>query len=248
MAKISKDLSAGTLHPRENIYASGQIAASNGEVQIPSDGCASFSVDLRGTFSATFAFEGTVDGLNWVAMPMRWINNAQVQFFVAASGTFVGVGACSGLKAVRVRCSSYSSGSAFVTVNGSIAPIDQSLAVVTPLIVSAVSAAGAALTLTLPAPSAGLRHYLTYLRIFRFASTTLTAGSAPVTINSTNIPGLLSYSCASDALSQGQLSAAVAEDYHFPLVASSPSNATTFICPATPGVIWRATAGYTLAP
>jgi len=63
--KLSTDLgTARVLHPRENLYVTGNLGSVNAEVIIASDGCASVMVDLRGTFSGTFEVAGTVDGTN----------------------------------------------------------------------------------------------------------------------------------------------------------------------------------------
>lgn len=51
MAKISKDLSSGNLHPRENIYASGILGAANAEIVVACDGASSFALDVRGTYT-----------------------------------------------------------------------------------------------------------------------------------------------------------------------------------------------------
>lgn len=108
---------------------------------------------------------------------------------------------------------------------------------------TAVGASGAAVTLTLAAPGAGLKHYLTYLAVDRFAAATLTAGAAPVTVTTTNLPGSLAFSFAADAAAQGTLDR-WREDFAFPIAASALNTATTIVCPATTGVIWRVTAGF----
>lgn len=112
---------------------------------------------------------------------------------------------------------------------------------------TAVGAAAAAVTLTLPAPGAGLRQYLTYLSINRFSSVLLTAAAAPVTVTTTNLPGSLAFSFAADAAVLGALDR-WREDFAFPIASSAQNTATTIVCPATTGVIWRATAGYYIAP
>lgn len=255
MAKLSRDLAtppggSAVIHPRENIFATGTIGALNAEVIIPADGCAAVSIDLRGTFNLTLEVSGTVDGTNWTLIPVRPINAAAVSYVAAIAGTAAGVwvGKVAPFRSVRIRCTAYTSGSATTTILADTAPLDDTLqGLITPVLVTAVGAAAAAVTLTLPAPGAGLRQYLTYLSINRFASAALTAAAAPVTVTTTNLPGTLAFSFAADAALQGTLDR-VREDYTLPLAASAQNTAVTVVCPATTGVIWRATAGYYIAP
>lgn len=252
MAKLSKDLSAGNLHPRETIFASGNLAAANAELVLPCDGCASVTMDVRGTFNLTLALEGTIDGSNWLAIPVRpvWINIGGTFEYRVTTGSAVAAytGSCLGFRQIRARCAGYTSGSATVSVTASTAPLDQSLAgAITSNAATSVGASGAALTLTLTSPGTGLRHYLTYLSVNRFASAALTAAAAPVTVTTTNLPGALAFSFAADALALGQIDR-WREDFAYPIAASAQNAATTIVCPATTGVIWRATAGFYVAP
>ena len=250
MAKISKDLGAGTLHPRENLYVTGNLGALNAEIIVASDGAASVSIDLRGTFSMSVELSGTVDGTNWVPINVKGANTASKAYAGTITGTAAGVwmGACAGYRLVRARVTAYTSGTAVATLVSGLAILDQSLdGMVTPTLVTAVGASGAAVTLTLPSPGPGQRQYLTYLSINRFAAAVLTAAAAPVTVTTTNLPGSLAFSFAADAALQGTLDR-WREDFTYPLSASTQSTATTVVCPATTGVIWRVTAGYYVAP
>jgi hypothetical protein len=250
MAKISKDLSAGNLHPRETIFLAGTIAAVNSELPIPCDGSSTVSLDLRGTFNLTIEVSGTVDGVQWTPIPVRPVNTASISYVPTIVGTVQGVwmGSCAGYRQVRARCTASTSGSAFAVISASTAPLDQSLlGMVTPLLVSQTGAASAALTATLPAPGAGLRQYLTYLRILRSASAALTAGAAPTVVTTTNLPGTLAFSFGADAAPQGT-DKVIQEDFAYPLAALAQNTATTIVCPATTGVIWRVTCGYYVAP
>lgn len=250
MAKLSKDLNAGNLHPRETIYGSGTLGALNAEVIVPADGAASLALDLRGTFSMTIEVAGSVDGVNYTLIPVRPINVASVQYVAAVTGTTAGtwVGKCAPFRFIRARVTAYTSGSATATLAADTTALDDTLqAMVSPLIVTSVGASAAAVTLTLPAPGAGLRQYLTYLSINRFATAVLTAAAAPVTVTTTNLPGSLAFSFAADAAALGTLDR-WREDFAFPIASSALNTATTIVCPATTGVIWRVTAGYYVAP
>jgi len=250
MAKLSKDLSIGVLHPREDIFSTGVIGAVDAEIVIPCDGASTVSIDLRGTFSLTLQVAGTVDGFNWVPIPVRPINQAAIAYVAAVTGTAAGVwaGKCAPFKSVRVRCTAWTSGSATTTILASTGVLDDSLqGMVTTLTPTTVGAAGAAVTLTIPSPGAGLRVYLTYLSINRFATALLVAGAAPVTVTTTNLPSTLAFSFPAEAALAGTIDR-WREDFAYPIASVAQATATTIVCPATTNVIWRVTAGYYIAP
>jgi hypothetical protein len=249
MAKLSKDLALGTLHPRETLFLLGALGSLNAEVTMACDGSASVIIDLRGTYNLNVSVEGSIDGINWIAVPVRPLNQASTAYVVtivpSAPGTWTG--SIAGFRSVRARCSAYTSGSAACVVAASIAPVDQSLfGSLTNQIVTTVGAAGAATTLTLAAPGPG--HYLTYLSINRYVSVgPLIASATPVTVTTTNLPGALAFTYEADAAATGTM-IRFREDFAYPLAASAQNTATTLVCPATPGVIWRVSAGYYVAP
>ena len=241
---------AGTLfHPRENQTGTGTLGALNAEVSVFCDGCSTVALDLRGTFSHTVAIQGTVDGTNWILIPVRpQIGGVYVLGIVGtASGTWMA--SCAGYTKVRALVTAYTSGGSTATLVASNALFDDFAknGSVTPLVVTAVGAAAAAVTLTLPAPGLGLRQYLTYLRIGRFATAALTAAAAPVTVTTTNIPGTPAFTFPADAALQGTLFN-YQEDFAYPIMGNAQNTAMTVVCPATTAVIWRVTAGYYVAP
>jgi hypothetical protein len=251
MAKLSRDLAIGTLHPRENLFVTGNIAALNAEVITDCDGCAAFTLDLRGTAVLSVELSGTVDGTNWTLIPVRPINLAGVGYItpiVYPVGGGIWTGVCGGFKRIRARCTAYTSGSVAAVLCASASLLDQSLqGMITGGIGTAVGASGAAVTLTLASPGAGLRHYMTYLSINRFAAAVLTAAAAPVTVTTTNLPGSLAFSFAADAAALGTIDR-WREDFAFPIASVAQATATTIVCPVTTGVIWRVTAGFYVAP
>lgn len=250
MAKLSRDLASTTLHPREDIYSTAALASNGAETIINTDGCSTVTLDLRGTFSLTIEVAGTVDGTNWQLIPMRTINAASKLYVAAVAGTAAGtwIGPVTGYRQVRARVTAYTSGSATTVLLASVSPFnDTNVDLVTPVLGTTVGASGAATTLTIASPGAGLRHYLTYLSINRFAAAVLTAAAAPVTVTTTNLPGSLAFSFAADAAALGTIDR-WREDFAYPLAASASGTATTIVCPATTGVIWRVTAGYYVAP
>lgn len=250
MAKLSRNLSPGLLDPREALFVAGNLGSLNAEVIVAADGCNTVTLDLRGTFNMTVEVSGTVDGVNWIPIALRPINTAAVSYVAAVAGTAAGVwaGSCSLFRQVRARVTAYTSGSAVATLLTDNATLDSTLqGTITPSLVTTIGAAGAATTLTLTAPGVGLRHYLTLLSIGRFATATLTAGTAPVAITTTNLPGALALSFPAEAAAQGTIDR-WREDFSFPIAASAQNTATTIVCPATTSVIWRVTAGFYVAP
>lgn len=253
MAKLSRDQSpAGNLHPRETLYVTGNLAAINSEVQLACDGMSSFAIDVRGVYTTgVWNCEGTVDGTNWTVIPIRPYNQAGVGYILgpAAATQGVWVGRPGPFKTIRVRMTVASTANpATVTITASTGLLDDTLQnFITTTTATTVGAAGAAVTLTIASPGAGLRHYLTYLRIVRFAAAVLTPAATPVTVTTTNIPGTPAFSIPADAAAQGTISP-YQEDFNLPIAVAAQATATTIVCPATTNVIWRVTAGYYVAP
>jgi hypothetical protein len=250
MGSKTRILTAGELHPRENIFGTGNLAAANAEVVINCDGCASVMLDMRGTFNITAEVSGTVDGTNWTPIPVKPVNQASKLYLAIVAGSAAGLwqGACAGYRQVRVRATTYTSGTAATTLMASTTPLDQSLdGLVTSNSAAAQGVSGAGVTLTIASPGVGLRHYLTYLSINRFAAAALTASATPVSVTTSNLVGTLGFIFPADALTLGQLDR-WREDFAYPIAASAQNTATTIVCPATTGVIWRVTAGFYVAP
>jgi hypothetical protein len=249
MTKISRDLSAGNLHSRENLFVAGNLGALNAEVQVPCDGAATVAIDLRGTFSLTVAIQGTVDGTNWVLIPVRPQTGGIYVLGIVGTTPGVWMASCVGFAKVRALATAWTSGTAAATLLASNGLFDDFAknGGVTALLGTNTGAAAAAVTLTLAAPGVGLRHYLTYLRITRFASALLTAAATPVLVTTTNIPGTLVFSVPAEAAPQGSVFV-YQEDFAFPLMTTAQNAATTIVCPVTTAVIWRVTAGYYVAP
>jgi hypothetical protein len=246
MAKLSRDLSAGNLHPRENVFSSGVLAALNAEVLVEADGSNTVSLDLRGTFVGTVVLEGTVDGINYVVLPLR--AQASPLYVVTATVSGVYQAPCAGFRRLRARMSAFTSGSAVTTLVASTSILDDRM-IGESYNLAAVNAgiAGAAVTLTIPAPSAGLRQYVGSIRIERHAAALLTAGASPILVTSTNLPSTPSFSIPVEAAEPGAVYEKIV-DLNRALAATAQATAVTVVAPATTGVIWRMTAYYYLAP
>ena len=116
--------------------------------------------------------------------------------------------------------------------------------------VTVLSAANAIATLTLPAPGAGLFHYITRIRItMHNTSATAVAGSASaLAFTSTNIPGALAWT-EGNALAAGTSKTVVDEALENAIKASAANAASTIAAPACgAGVQTRITAYYYTGP
>ena len=250
MAKLSRDRSATTLHPREALLVTGNLGALSAEIVLDCDGSNSLALDLRGTFSMTIEVGFSVDGVNFDPLPVRRLNAAAIGYVSAVVGTAAGVwvGKIPPCLKIRARVTAYTSGSATASLVASPSLLDDSLqGMVTTTLGTATGIAGAAVTLTIASPGAGLRVYLTYITIARFATALMTAAATPVIVTTTNIPGTLAFSVPANAEAQGA-AFVIREDFAYPLAVSAQAAATTIVCPATPNAIWRVTAGYYVAP
>ena len=99
------------------VSASGALGALNAAVTLLPGGASGAVIDLRGTFVATIAFQGTVDGANWFALgavPVGAGANATPVSTTTAPGAWFVL--CAGLAQIRVLASAYTSGSATATL------------------------------------------------------------------------------------------------------------------------------------
>lgn len=244
MAKISRDLSAGNLHPREDLFASGNIAALNGVVTCSTEGCSTVSISITGTYVGILNVEGTIDGVNWDQIPVRPVNQASYAVVLASGASGRWQGSISQFSQVRVRMTSYTSGSASAFISSSIGVNSvEAILRATDQHLTATGLVGAAVTLTIPGVANGQFHYFSRLTVQRFAVAALTAGTTPVIVTTTNLPGARSFSIAADAAAQGTIYSETLEA-GVPFRSTAGQTATTFVAPATPNVIWRLSADY----
>jgi hypothetical protein len=251
VAKLSKDLSAGVLHPRENIHKTATLASLNAEMFIDCDGCETVLIDIRGTYVGTVEVAASVDGTNYIPVPVRMINNASVANVLVLPSAYIGIAVaqCGGFASVRVRMTAWTSGAAIVKALASIAALSRFYEIdgCDPLHVTVTAAVTTAATLTLPAPGAGLRIYLSSFDLERIASLALTASGTPVLVTTTNLPGAPVFNVATDAAAIGVIDRQ-SKNYGRGLAASAQNTAVTFVAPIFTGVIWRMRATYYVAP
>ena len=242
-------------------YTAAALSALNAELVAPinGDNIALINISAAAAVTLTIAFEGSIDGTNYVAMPA---------FPYAASGGTIGNLAqpiiteafaavapirqyamvCGGFQLVRVRVSAFTSGSLACAINTgpeSDIPLRYYGAPPGTLSVTVTGAAAAIATLTLPAV-AGFRHILETLEIDRITSVLLVAAAAPTLVTSTNLPGNPIWSFGQDASPVGSNKTKFMTFGSNGLATTAINTATTVVGPATAGVIWRINAVYRL--
>jgi hypothetical protein len=107
--------------------------------------------------------------------------------------------------------------------------------------VTATGAAAAAVTLSLPAVAAQF-HYIGSIEIEAYSSAARTGGVTPVLVTTTNLSGSPVWTFAT-AAAIGTTDSKVFV-FSLPIHSSTVNTATTIVCPATTGIIWRVNVGY----
>ena len=230
--------------------ATATLSALNAEAVVDINGHAVCFVDARtAAGSLSLVFEGTIDGTNYVALPAY---DTALSVFVATATSTTTFNkqyavTATGFRRIRVRVSAFTSGTMVVGLRASQADYLINTAEIPCLSASATGAAAAAVTLTLAAPGAGLRHYITGIEITRNATAAL-AGTATLVVTTTNLPGSLAWSVG-NAMNAGGTQIDVQREFVHPLQAVAQNTATTIVAPV-PGaaVLWRINAYYYVAP
>lgn len=242
-----------------NSFVAG-LATVNAELVHNVDGDESTLISVAGSSPVgTLEFTGSVDGTNFFPIPALVMAGtggtvpvaslALITDTLAATNTLrVYAVRTAQLAKVRVRLSAWTSGSVDIAIRSdsqrSCHPgINDRVS--SPLLVTATAAVGVTITATLPA-AAGLRHYLDFIKVRRSATAALTASATPVLVTTTNLPGSPVLTFGSDA---GGIGLDVEQTLDFGgagLSATAINTATTIVCPAYAGVIWRITAAYRL--
>ena len=246
MAKLSKDQSSGTLHPRETIFGTGSLAVANAETQVVADGSSTISLVVTGTYVGTLIVEGSIDGTNWDSVPLKQINTGGGSYVLTLASAVVGrwQGPVGPYRLARVRMSVYTSGTAVVYLTADMGqggdfPV---LLKGLDLTLTITGAAAASVVATLPAV-AGMYHYIGRVIVQRFAAALLVAGATPVLVTTTNLPGTRVLSFPAEAAVAGTMFSEVIEPTG-PIRSSLVNTNTVITCPATTSVIWRVTVDY----
>lgn len=116
------------------------------------------------------------------------------------------------------------------------------------LAVTATGLVNAAVTLTLPAPAAGLFHYITSIQVVKLYAVVGVASGAGVIITSTNLPGNLAWTTEMPASVAGTVVTVVNLVPTTPLKSAAAAVATTIVCPIQLQTIWRVNVTFYTAP
>ena len=219
------------------------IAALNGEVILDCANTKAVALDVRGTFVSTLVVEATINGNDYFSVPF-FVSTSEIW---ATTITANGIWIChlpSGCKRVRVRASAYTSGTALVSLRSSAGDnLSYAKPLPTTASVTTTAASGAALTLSVPTPGIGLFHYITKIVINKYCAATLTAGAAPIIVNTTNIATTPSI----DFKTLGSIGDSERIELDFtgnPLKSTTANTATTIVCPVVAGVLWKVSVFY----
>lgn len=244
---------ATTLHgtnlerPRTDVQNTGNLSALNGEVVLVCNGETTFALDVRGTFTATFVVEGTIDGTNYTSMGFSATVSGLWATTLTAAGSWIG--GVAGYRQIRCRCSAYTSGTGIVTLRASIGENNiVELPTPTTLAVTGTAAVNTGVTITLASAGAGLFHYITGIEIIKFYSVLGVAAAAPVVVTTTNLPGSLAFTTDQQAALQGTQTRLWYDFAANPLKSSVAATNTTIVAPVQLQTIWRVTAFYYAAP
>ena len=218
------------------------LAVLNAEVLMDIAGEEFASVDVRGVFVGTMIPYFTVDGTNWIAMPIFNRVTESFQQGITAVGVFQ-VEIRTGAKRIKLLMTAYTSGTAIVAMT---ANVGNEIVYVKPLPsnlhVTNTGASGAAVTVTLPAVT-GLFHYITAIKMEKFAVALLTAGATPIIVTTTNLPGSRAYSIDASAQAAGTI-IKDREQFSPPIKSSAAGTATTIVAPVVTSGIWRISVDY----
>lgn len=231
------------------------LSALNAENVIDLNGVQTVQVDIRtAAANLTAVFEGTIDGVNYIGLPGFALANAAAapqgpETFLASviiTATYAAVFTVpvAGFRRFRIRVSAFTSGSITTGVRASSAQlVSYSKPIPAPIGVTVTAAANLGATLTLPAPGAGLFHYITGLYVARTATAAL-AGTATLVITSTNLSGAMAWSVG-NAMAAGGTQRDLEIEPANPIKSLVANTATTVVMPV-PGaaVLWRAWAFY----
>jgi hypothetical protein len=89
----------------------GSITSLGGSTTLSMGGYTAAVIDLRGTFTATLQFQGTIDGTNWISLQAIPYGSAQnTNLVTSTTGPGAWLVQCAGCAQVRVNPSAYTSG------------------------------------------------------------------------------------------------------------------------------------------
>jgi len=224
--------------------AGATISATNGELVMDIHGKAVAVFEIRSAAnSATYVFEGTVDGTNYFTLPARPLPGSTVTGAAISEGLVVAVSptaaiaaafavSATGYRRIRCRSSITNSGSAVVTgraTQADYAIIAQPQPSIFNVTLAPALATGG--TITLPA-AAGMFHYVTGMDFTIAGSGALQTVGAAVFITTTNLPGNPAWGIDVPATAAGASRfASLVKQWANPLKSSVANTNTTFVFP-----------------
>lgn len=107
---------------------------------------------------------------------------------------------------------------------------------------SVTAATGVGVTVTLPAV-AGQFHYIVLLEIHKYFTAANAASATPLVVTTTNLPGSLAFTFGQPLGTVGTTDERIYAPAA-PIKSSTVNTATTIVCPATTGIIWRVNVNY----
>jgi len=110
------------------------------------------------------------------------------------------------------------------------------------LVVTGTAATGVGVTVTLPAVVSQF-HYITFLEIKKYFTAANAASATPLVVTTTNLPGSLAFSFGQPLGTIGSTDRDITNP-NCPIKSSVVNTATTIVCPATTGIIWRVNVFY----
>lgn len=113
--------------------------------------------------------------------------------------------------------------------------------------VTATAAVNTAATASLPAPAAGLFHYITSIQVVKLYNVLGVAAGAGVVITSTNLPGTPAWTTEQAAGAVGTAPMVINYQPTTPLKAALAATISTIACPAQLQTIWRINVSYFVA-
>lgn len=242
-------------------FTAAALSAANAELvaTINGDNIAMIDVRASAVVTLTIAFEGSLDGVNYIAISAYpfaasagTIGNFAQPIITEAFSAVIPIRqyavACAGFQLIRVRLSAFTSGAIAVAINtGPEAdlPLRYFASAPSSLTVTVTGASGAIATLTMLAV-VGFRHILETLEIDRIPAVLLVAAAAPVLVTSTNIPGNPIWSFGADAAPVGDNKTKFLTFGSNGLATTAINTNTTIVAPATVNVVWRLNATFRL--